>query len=71
MRSRAAGIRELEAFLGRCYSTLCFDLSGNLERYSLEFMSESKRILMVCTPEVASLHMAREKLSFLRTIDFG
>jgi Flp pilus assembly CpaE family ATPase len=53
----------------RNYDVLCFDLSGNLERYSLELMQESKRILLVCTPEIASLHLAREKLAYLKSLD--
>jgi Flp pilus assembly CpaE family ATPase len=32
-------------------------------------MQESKRILMVCTPEIPSLHLAREKMQYLRTLD--
>ena len=55
----------------RNYQALCFDLSGNLERYSLEIMQECKRILLVCTPEIASLHLAREKMAFLRATGSG
>jgi pilus assembly protein CpaE len=62
-------IRNLVEFMRRNYDVLCFDLSGNLERYSLEIMQESKRILMVCTPEIASLHLAREKMAYLRAMD--
>ena len=62
-------IRSLVEFMRRNYGVLCFDLSGNLERYSLELMQESKRILLVCTPEVPSLHLAREKLQFLKMLD--
>jgi Flp pilus assembly CpaE family ATPase len=50
----------------RTYQVLCFDLSGNLEKYSMELMQESKRILLVCTGEIPALHLAREKLAFLR-----
>jgi Flp pilus assembly CpaE family ATPase len=50
---------------------LCFDLSGNLEKYSIELMQESKRILLVCTPEIPSLHLTREKLAFLRECDLS
>ena len=50
---------------------MCFDLSGNLERYSIEIMQESKRVLLVCTPEIPSLHLAREKMNYLRTLDLG
>ena len=32
----------------------------------MELMQESKRILLVCTGEIPSLHLAREKLAFLR-----
>jgi len=62
-------IRNLVEFMRRNYDVLCFDLSGNLERYSIELMQESKRILLVCTPEIASLHLAREKMAYLRGLD--
>lgn len=62
-------IRGLIDFMRHRYQALCFDLSGNLEKYSVEIMQESKRILMVCTPEKASLQLAREKLEFLRTLE--
>lgn len=51
------------------YRALFFDLSGNLEKYSLEIMHESRRIFMACTPEIPSLHLAREKLRFLKSLD--
>lgn len=69
LRIEAKQIRSLVAFMRRNYGALCFDLSGNLEKYSLELMQESKRILVVCTPEVPSLYLAREKLAFLKQID--
>jgi pilus assembly protein CpaE len=62
-------IRNLIDFMRRNYQALCFDLSGNLERYSLEIMAESKRIFLVCTPEIPSLHLAREKFHFLKSLD--
>jgi Flp pilus assembly CpaE family ATPase len=64
-----AQIRGLVTFMRRNYKALCFDLSGNLEPYSLELMQESKRIILVCTSEIPSLHLAREKMQFLRTLD--
>jgi pilus assembly protein CpaE len=69
LRIESQQIRNLVAFLRRHYSVLCFDLSGNLEKYSIELMQESKRILLVCTPEVPSLHLAREKVQFLKQLD--
>jgi pilus assembly protein CpaE len=69
IRVESPHIRALVDFMRRNYQALCFDLSGNLERYSLEIMQESKRVLLVCTPEIPSLHQAREKLQFLRNLD--
>jgi pilus assembly protein CpaE len=64
-------IRHLMEFMRRNYRVLCFDLSGNLEKYSLEVMHESKRIFLVCTPEIPSLHLAREKYLYLKQLDLG
>ncbi len=69
LRIEPTQIRNLVQFMRRNYTSLCFDLSGNLERYSMEIMQESKRVLLVCTPEIPSLHLAREKLQYLRTMD--
>ena len=32
-------------------------------------MNESNQILLVCTPEIPSVHLAREKMAFLRKAD--
>jgi pilus assembly protein CpaE len=69
LRIEGTQIRNLVEFMRRNYDALCFDLSGNLEKYSMELMQESKRILLVVTPEIPSLHLAREKLHFLRGYD--
>lgn len=69
LRVEGAQIRALIEFARRNYQALCFDLSGNLERYSLEIMQDCKRILLVCTQEIPSLHLAREKIAFLRNFD--
>jgi pilus assembly protein CpaE len=42
-----------------------------MEKYSLEIMQESKRVFLVCTPELTSLHLAREKYNYLKTLDLG
>ena len=68
LRITGEQVRGLIEFLRRNYDALLFDLSGNLERYSLEIMQESKRILLACTPEIPSLHLAREKLTFLQSL---
>jgi len=69
MRIEGSHIRNLVAFMRRKYQTLCFDLSGNLERYSVALMEQSNRVLLVCTPEIPSLHLARQKINFLRTLN--
>src|ERR1700722_8190111 len=48
LRIEPSQIRHLVAFARRHYQVLCFDFSGNLEKYSIELMQESKRILLVC-----------------------
>lgn len=62
-------IRHMMDFMRRNYQALCFDLSGNLEKYSLEIMHEAKKIFLVCTPEIPSLHLAREKYLYLKHLD--
>lgn len=68
-RIEASQIRSLIDFARRHYKVICLDLSGNLERYSVESMMESKKIFLVVTPEIPSLHLAREKLSFLASLE--
>src|SRR6202011_3948221 len=70
-RIEATQITHLMNFMRRNYRVLCFDLSGNLEKYSLEIMHESKKIFLVCTPEIPSLHLAREKYVYLKQLDLG
>ncbi len=64
-------IRSVLDYARRHYRVVCLDLSGNLEKYSVEIMHESKRVFLVCTPELPSLHLAREKLGYLRAIDLS
>jgi len=52
-------------FARKDYQFMCFDMSGNLEQYSLQVMNESKEVFIVCTPDVISLALAREKLDWL------
>jgi pilus assembly protein CpaE len=70
-RIEGSQVRHILDFARRHYKAICVDLSGNLERYSLEIMHEAKRIFLVCTPEIPSLHLAREKLSFLANADLA
>lgn len=68
LRIEPSQVRNLIQFMRRNYQSVMFDLSGNLERYSIEVMQEARRVFLVCTPEIPSLHLAREKLAFLRNL---
>jgi pilus assembly protein CpaE len=65
------GLRRLLGFIRRMYKVACFDLSGNLEKYSIDIMHESKRIFLVTTPELPALYLAREKRQLLDSLDLG
>ncbi len=69
VRVDPAQVHDLDQFWLRNYDVVCVDLSGNLERYSLEIIRDSQQVFLVCTPEVPSLHLTREKLAFLKTLD--
>ncbi|HYV64350.1 MAG TPA: hypothetical protein VE958_16825 [Bryobacteraceae bacterium] len=69
LRVDPAQVHDLGQFWLRNYDVVCVDLSGNLERYSLEIIRDSQQVFLVCTPEVPSLHLTREKLAFLKTMD--
>lgn len=70
-RLEGTHVRHLLDFARRNYRAICVDLSGNMEKFSLEIMLESKKIFLVCTPEIPSLHLAREKYLFLKNIELG
>ena len=42
-----------------------------MEKFSIEVLHEATEVFLVCTPEIPSLHLAREKLRFLRSLDLG
>jgi pilus assembly protein CpaE len=65
------GLRRLLGFVRRMYKLACYDLSGNLEKYSIDIMHESKRVFLVTTPELPALHLAREKRQLLDSLDLG
>lgn len=68
-RIEPSQLSNLLDYARRNYQAVCADLSGNLEKFSIELMQESKRIFLVTTPELPPLHLAREKLNFLRSAD--
>lgn len=71
VRIEPSQVRYMLDFCRRCYGSISLDLSGNMEKYSLEIMQESKLIFMVTTPEIPSLHLARGKIRFLESQGLG
>jgi len=67
-RIELPAVRYLLDFARRNYDVVCADLSGLMERYSVEILHESKRIFLVATPELPALHLARQKLDYLRSL---
>jgi pilus assembly protein CpaE len=59
------GLYALIDFARHRYRAICLDHSGNFERHSSQALEESKRIFLVCTPEQASLQLARERLDVI------
>jgi pilus assembly protein CpaE len=68
-RIEPPAMRYLIDFARRNYTAVCADLSGLMERYSVELMQESKRIFLVTTAELPALHLARQKLDYLRSLE--
>jgi pilus assembly protein CpaE len=66
-----AYLQPLMNFARRNYSVVGVDLSGMMEKFSLDLMREASRILLVCTPEVPALHLAAQKLRYLHSLELG
>ena len=70
-RIEPAQILQVAEVWRRLYTLISIDLSGALERFSLDLMAEARFIFLVSTPELASLHMAREKTRILEDCGLG
>ncbi len=68
-RIHTSQVRRLLEFAQRNYSAVCVDLSGMMEKYSVDLLQQMKQIFLVCTPEVPSVHLTCAKLELLRTLD--
>jgi pilus assembly protein CpaE len=55
-------------FTVRQYPLVSVDLPGTLEQYECETLLRAKKILLVCTPDVAALHVALRKSNWLRDL---
>jgi pilus assembly protein CpaE len=58
-------VRALFDYARKRYRVVLADLSGMMEEFSVDILQQSRRILLVVEPDLASVHMAREKMRFL------
>lgn len=58
-------VRALFEFARRRYRIVLADLSGSMEPFSVGVLQQSRRIILVVEPDLAAVHMAREKMRFL------
>jgi len=64
-------MKELLGFFRRAYDLTCIDLPGPLDPCSTEVLLEAKRIYLVCTQELASVHIALRKAERLKRLGLG
>ena len=64
-------VQHLLSLARRLYHVVCADLSGNVERFALRVLQDSTDILLVCTPELPVLHLARQKIRFFEQLDLA
>lgn len=60
--------RHLLAFFRRAYDLVCIDLPSVIDPHAVEVLLESKRVYVVCTQELASLHLALNRVSRLQRL---
>ncbi|MCP5120616.1 MAG: hypothetical protein GY953_58225 [bacterium] len=65
MRPDAENIEAVVNFARKLYRIVCIDLPGNLDPCSLGLLKHSDRIIIVSTPEIPALHLARERYEML------
>lgn len=71
MQYSVGRLRRLIEFVRRAYATTFLDLPGRLDELALEALEECTRILMVCTPDLPTLFLAREKIRYLESRGMG
>jgi len=62
---------EYKAVLGcaqKLYDATCVDLAGSMEPHELETLRRAREIYLVCTADVAGLHMAKRKSDTLQQL---
>jgi len=59
---------ELLGFAIRQYSVVAVDLPGSMEDYECEVLMRATKILLVCTPDIGALHLARRKANWFHEL---
>lgn len=62
----AEQFRRLLDFAVRQYSLVVVDLPGTMEEHECDVLMRSKRIMLVCTPDIGALHVARRKAQWFQ-----
>jgi pilus assembly protein CpaE len=65
------GALPLLKFVRQLYPTVCVDLPGEMRTYEIETIREAARCYLVCTPDIASVHLAKAKTDLLRSLGLG
>ncbi|HEY3440001.1 MAG TPA: hypothetical protein VGK29_04590 [Paludibaculum sp.] len=60
--------REILGFARRAYDLVCVDLPGPMDAAASEVLTEAKRVYLVCTQELASVHIAMRKADRLKRL---
>jgi Flp pilus assembly CpaE family ATPase len=58
-------------FARRRYNSVCVDLPGSMDSHEVVALRHASRILLVCVPDIAGMHMARRKLAQLDELGLG
>lgn len=60
--------QELLRFFRRAYDLTCIDLPGPLDSCSVEVLMEAKRVYLVCTQDLAAIHVTLRRADRLRRL---
>lgn len=60
--------RKLLDYAVRQYSVVAVDLPGSMESSECDVLLRAKRIILVCTPDIGALHVARRKSQWFRDL---
>jgi pilus assembly protein CpaE len=64
-------VRESLQFFRRAYDLTCIDLPGPLDSSSVDVLVEARRVYLVCTQELASIHIAIRKADRMKRLGLG